>query len=585
MADRTVKIRIDSEANEEPAKRINRQLGILQENQKAIEAKRASFMTAAQAEVAEVERLVNRYSRLNEQSAKVVKSSDEIKRSIDAIRQSSSDLANKISAAEFAYYDLDRAMKANTATIKGNKTNQAELDVARARAIQIIRELREEEQRAAAVSAKAARAKRDLGGAALEASRAFEDAQYGLRGVLNNIPGLIMMLGGSAGLAGAVSVGAVAMSIFAARVEKLQQEAKKAAENAGEMNDKLRQFLQTVEGDKLKTFVDDLENITKQEMILRETTVDSIETEEYRRTTLERVADALRDAAEQEIRLAEARGLISGDQANAQIAALKTEAEAAKQQSEIAAASAKTRQVEAQYNNKLAEIEAIRNEIKSLEDERDRAQQRSANLLKQANTLTDKDGNVLRASDAGALEQLRGQIAAADKSAAALASEIKQKAATIESQVAAASEVAQALDVAIERERILTDAVNRVAEISAESSVTQATAAVEKVRAGLESAIAEATARGEQLSQDQRAAFSTVSKALSDGIVSAQEMLEISNMFGRMSSDQRTAFNALGVNVSELQTMFAKSLTLLDQQKRANAELNAKLERIGGVTR
>lgn len=508
-----------------------------------------------------------------------------LKREVDMLKNGMSQMSDRVSVSEFAYYDLDRAMKQNGVTVQKTKIDQAALDAQRARAIQTVRQLREEEQRAAVVSGSAARAKRDLGGAALEASRAFEDAQYGLRGVLNNIPGLIMMLGGSAGLAGAVSVGAVAMSIFAARVEKLQQEAKKAAENAGEMNEKLRQFLQTVEGDKLKTFVDDLENITKQEAILRDTTVDSIETEEYRRTTLERVADALRDAAEQEIRLAEARGLISGDQANAQIAALKTEAEAAKQQSEIAAASAKTRQVEAQYNNKLAEIEAIRNEIKSLEDERDRAQQRSANLLKQSNTLTDKDGNVLRASDAGALEQLRGQIAAADKSAAALASEIKQKAATIESQVVAASEVAQALDVAIERERILTDAVNRVAEISAESSVTQATAAVEKVRAGLETAIAEATARGEQLSQDQRAAFATVSKALSDGIVSAQEMLEISNMFGRMSSDQRTAFNALGVNVSELQTMFAKSLTLLDQQKRANAELNAKLERIGGVTR
>jgi hypothetical protein len=45
--------------------------------------------------------------------------------------------------------------------------------------------------------------------AALEVSRAFEDAQYGIAGVLNNLPNLVMMLGGGAGLAGALSIAAV----------------------------------------------------------------------------------------------------------------------------------------------------------------------------------------------------------------------------------------------------------------------------------------------------------------------------------------------------------------------------------------
>lgn len=50
---------------------------------------------------------------------------------------------------------------------------------------------------------------RDSGRATLEFSRAFEDAQYGVGGVLNNIPSLIQSLGGPAGLAGAISVTAV----------------------------------------------------------------------------------------------------------------------------------------------------------------------------------------------------------------------------------------------------------------------------------------------------------------------------------------------------------------------------------------
>jgi hypothetical protein len=48
-----------------------------------------------------------------------------------------------------------------------------------------------------------------MGRAALEFSRAAEDAQYGIAGVLNNLPGLVMMLGGGAGLAGALSLAAV----------------------------------------------------------------------------------------------------------------------------------------------------------------------------------------------------------------------------------------------------------------------------------------------------------------------------------------------------------------------------------------
>lgn len=43
----------------------------------------------------------------------------------------------------------------------------------------------------------------------LELSRAFEDAQYGMRGVMNNIPGIVQSFGGSAGLAGAASFAAV----------------------------------------------------------------------------------------------------------------------------------------------------------------------------------------------------------------------------------------------------------------------------------------------------------------------------------------------------------------------------------------
>jgi hypothetical protein len=53
---------------------------------------------------------------------------------------------------------------------------------------------------------------KSLGMAALEGSRAIEDLQYGLAGVVNNIPGLVMALGGGMGLTAAISLAAVGVN-------------------------------------------------------------------------------------------------------------------------------------------------------------------------------------------------------------------------------------------------------------------------------------------------------------------------------------------------------------------------------------
>ena len=81
---------------------------------------------------------------------------------------------------------------------------------------------------------------RNSAAALLMFSQGFEDAQYGIRGVLNNIPGLIIALGGTAGLAGAISIAAVSLSqiipLFTETEEKASDMAdkiKEIAENAG----------------------------------------------------------------------------------------------------------------------------------------------------------------------------------------------------------------------------------------------------------------------------------------------------------------------------------------------------------------
>lgn len=66
-------------------------------------------------------------------------------------------------------------------------------------------------------------------------SQAVEDAQYGIKGVLNNIPQMVLGFGGTAGLAGAISLAAVAATILYPKLKQLygatdNENVKKAAE-------------------------------------------------------------------------------------------------------------------------------------------------------------------------------------------------------------------------------------------------------------------------------------------------------------------------------------------------------------------
>jgi hypothetical protein len=63
----------------------------------------------------------------------------------------------------------------------------------------------------------------NAGMALLEFSRAAEDAKYGINGVLNNIPGLVAMLGLGPGIAGVASLAAVALSVFGDKLTKTKE--------------------------------------------------------------------------------------------------------------------------------------------------------------------------------------------------------------------------------------------------------------------------------------------------------------------------------------------------------------------------
>lgn len=81
----------------------------------------------------------------------------------------------------------------------------------------------------------------NLGLGFLEISRLAEDAQYGIRGILNNIPQAVLLFGGSAGLAGGISLAAVAASQLWERLGNgainTEDDVQKAIDRAKELRD------------------------------------------------------------------------------------------------------------------------------------------------------------------------------------------------------------------------------------------------------------------------------------------------------------------------------------------------------------
>lgn len=74
----------------------------------------------------------------------------------------------------------------------------------------------------------------------LELSRAVEDAQYGLRGVLNNIPAMVLGFGGGAGLAGVISLAAVAITQFGSKLLDVNAPVREAQKELDELAEKLK---------------------------------------------------------------------------------------------------------------------------------------------------------------------------------------------------------------------------------------------------------------------------------------------------------------------------------------------------------
>jgi hypothetical protein len=208
----------------------------------------------------------------------------------------------------------------------------------------------------------------------LQLSQAVEDAQYGFRGIVNNIPGMVMSFGGGAGLAGAVSLAAVGINVLLENVDLFGTKAKKAQQDAADLTQEMMKksetayldarateaaakaqeaynaVLQQAEGH-YKAVLAQAEAVTRQKKEMADAEIASAD------------ADAALQVAQ--LQLAETRGEVSKEDAIRAREKIRTESEARKFTAETAAEEAKIAETR---KKAAAEEELANNKAKAAQD-------------------------------------------------------------------------------------------------------------------------------------------------------------------------------------------------------------------------
>ena len=140
----------------------------------------------------EVNRMADSFAAMAKRGNRAIERIKALGRQEDKVGVQSKDLGNGIYDAQKRIDDLGKSSGNAEQRLKGLERQQK-------------RNNKAAEQTPVAMN-RAGKSQRNMGLAALEASRAVEDMQYGIRGVINNIPQLLLFLGGSAGLTAAISL-------------------------------------------------------------------------------------------------------------------------------------------------------------------------------------------------------------------------------------------------------------------------------------------------------------------------------------------------------------------------------------------
>jgi len=425
---------------------------------------------------------------------------------------------------------------------------------------------------------------RDLGMAAMQTGMMVDDMQYGLRGIVNNIPMLVTSLGGSLGLAGAIGIAAVALNQLVMWLGKTKDETTDAAEATAGLADKIREVAENAAANTQ----DELDRqreanelaLERQEILARPNTKTDAARAEAETQSLAN-AQALIEAS---YTLAE----VMGRQVNQleRIAAIQEVQEAARQaqarqamaaeEAKVAAARATVEQQKEKLNleskgaeNAAVKVESMRQELDLLRQQRDEMKKLAA-----VSPGSEVVGNIMARSygvDTGPVYGVADKQAEAEQKLP----EIEAKIATIEANILVYERAFDAATSAMAKQDNALTAAEKAAEDAAGAAETKIeslgqTLKMESFTAKTESVVEEQKALsdkakeylsivetdGKELNASQKKAKDDLQQILADGKVAVEEQT-------RLYSAQQTLMNATKGSFDKLHSLAESSNKLM----------------------
>ena len=462
---------------------------------------------SAAREIRKVEDAGEKLARSQSKSASVQPSRD-LTRANEAATRSFAQLTEKVRVSEIAHYDLSAGLRKTTSATETFTAGNTKLNAP----------LRNNSQ------------------ALLLFSQGFEDAQYGIRGVLNNIPGLIVSLGGTAGLAGAISIAAVGLSLLYEKFGGVKEKAGEAAEKVrdaatamGEMEGK--RFDKVTEGieaarDKVESLEVKFQETNKSQAAFAIATLDNAAkiklAEENIATALGLQIDRKKQLTELAAAEGAKRNLVAQQAVDIENQRL-VEAEKGKAQAQSVLTATQT------------QLEVEKGKLITLRQQLVEMREYEGYLKRQANFKADKKTQTLEQIDSGVKKSFEAKK--------------ELKSFDYSGQIAGMQERVKALDLAIR---------NMVLKVvpKAENSVNAATAAVTDIQTSvttniqrLEQTLAadtlvakseELVTSGEKFATDIEGAFGKVEATTAAG-VAAKELLETAVADGKITANEQAA--------------------------------------------
>jgi hypothetical protein len=513
-----------------------------------------------------------------EQTVKALDAVERASRDVAATQaRSASELAaqaDKARVAEFAFYDLDKALKTTGQTNETFTAGQSKVETGT----------------------------RNNAQALLLFSQGLEDAQFGIRGVLNNIPGLIFALGGGAGLAGAISIAAVGLTQIIPLFTGVQQAARRSKEDI----DAMAQAIGRNQGEQIDDLAASLALANEAADATRQTFEKTGEAERnYAASAIdnaEAIANANRDiAALLGLQVDAYAALEAQQQRDAERRRLALESEIAAQRQRIANADESVSkaadelrvseqvalEAEAQLVRQRAKLTLLRQE----RDEIEKIAQGGGNLNQLPPALEGvADQQLQRAGS------FRGFQAAVQEGARSLldSDDFQSRLATAQATVDALEErvnslagesgrIAQ-LGVKLTAEQTKRDDEVRAALIAIEqaqqsSAIQEATARLGNLRQQSETLAADLTSafgRIETSNAQQAAAKTSLLAATEDGIITANEVVSV-------SENLRTLIGGLQTGMSSSTDSVARLIAIQEQFNASFGGFGERITRLEGA--